>query len=66
MSCNTVKTSLVLVLYTGGTIGMKKLNENGTSQGYLPYPKDLLCYGPDCWYCPGVHPFSRIKKVLIK
>ncbi|XP_073250204.1 L-asparaginase-like isoform X1 [Porites lutea] len=28
MSCNTVKTSLVLVLYTGGTIGMKKLNEN--------------------------------------
>lgn len=28
MSSNTVKTSLVLVLYTGGTIGMKKLNEN--------------------------------------
>ena len=45
---------------------MKKLNENGTSQGYLPYPKDFLCYGPDCRYCPVVHPFSRIKKVLIK
>jgi len=29
------KSSLVLVLYTGGTIGMKKLNENGEFLGFL-------------------------------
>jgi len=29
------KSSLVLVLYTGGTIGMKKLNDNGKIPGFL-------------------------------
>ena len=66
MSSNTVKTSLVLVLYTGGTIGMKKRNENGTFQGYLPYATVFLFYGPDCRYHAGVNPLSRIKKVLTK
>jgi len=29
------KLPLVLVLYTGGTIGMKKLNDNGKIIGFL-------------------------------
>lgn len=45
---------------------MKKLNENGTFQGYLPYATVFLFYGTDCRYYAGVNPFSRIKKVLIK
>ena len=41
MSCSTIKIPLVLVLYTGGTIGMKKLTENGMCI-YLLFSFDTL------------------------
>ena len=42
MSCSTIKIPLVLVLYTGGTIGMKKLTENGMCV-FLLFSFDIGC-----------------------